>query len=467
MKRNQITVFLFIIIIFGFLLNVKSIFGQQPFKPVNDQKLIINTFQVHDPIVISSDSDFLSLANEENWAGDGSENNPFIIEGYLFNEEADYQISIFGVTYNFKIINNIVSNGQRGGIKLNGVTKATITNNHLVNNTGDGIFLIQTSNIVISNNIINNTLVLGEFLVPCDQCTRVTDFSYSIDVQNSTQILVESNTITNARNGIHFNYAVTYSTIKGNYVKNIDNNGIYDGFDGSGLGLYPHNNTLIDNYVENVSIYGLSIVSDQGDLLIKNNTIFNCTRGILFLNSYNSEIVNNTIMNSSSSGLVFNGAPSSTFVAKNIFENNRGYGMNIAGRNNTITENIYINNNNNGKQAVDLSYSNVNTIQYNYWNDWIEPDIDEDGIVDSPYILDGFADTKDNYPLAQFEKPTIIDEPETTSTIISETNNFNSSTSSEIIETTTKTVSLGITLIFLLIGGFLGITLINKKNKNH
>jgi len=36
----------------------------------------------------------------------------------------------------------------------------------------------------------------------------------------------------------------------------------------------------------------------------------------------------------------------------------------------------------------------------NYWQDWLTPDEDSDGIVDVPYELDGMY-SMDNYPLTE------------------------------------------------------------------
>ncbi len=39
----------------------------------------------HDPIRINSNAEFASMAGFEGWAGDGSPENPYIIEGYDIN----------------------------------------------------------------------------------------------------------------------------------------------------------------------------------------------------------------------------------------------------------------------------------------------------------------------------------------------------------------------------------------------
>lgn len=49
-------------------------------------------------------------------------------------------------------------------------------------------------------------------------------------------------------------------------------------------------------------------------------------------------------------------------------------------------------------QAFDNGLNN--TFAFNYWDEWITPDSDEDGIVDDPYVIAGIANNQDSYPLA-------------------------------------------------------------------
>ena len=41
-----------------------------------------------------------------------------------------------------------------------------------------------------------------------------------------------------------------------------------------------------------------------------------------------------------------------------------------------------------------------NSFRYNYWDDWISPDANDDGIVDVPYFVDGVAGNQDQYPIS-------------------------------------------------------------------
>ena len=52
-------------------------------------------------------------------------------------------------------------------------------------------------------------------------------------------------------------------------------------------------------------------------------------------------------------------------------------------------------------QAADYGFGNRwNDSDFgNWWSDWTSPDSDTDGIVDVPYVVDGWGSTKDYYPL--------------------------------------------------------------------
>jgi hypothetical protein len=65
--------------------------------------------------------------------------------------------------------------------------------------------------------------------------------------------------------------------------------------------------------------------------------------------------------------------------------------------NNTIKWNTFIGNNVGGSsQAFDAVSINV---LYNYWSDWTTPDDDFNGIVDTPYLLEGPVMNADPFPL--------------------------------------------------------------------
>jgi len=80
---------------------------------------------------------------------------------------------------------------------------------------------------------------------------------------------------------------------------------------------------------------------------------------------------------------------------------NYGYGVLIEGDvgENAVNWNDFIGNNQgNSSQAYDANGSK-DFFEYNHWSDWTSPDVNADGIVDTPYAIDGSANNSDPYPL--------------------------------------------------------------------
>ena len=89
-------------------------------------------------------------------------------------------------------------------------------------------------------------------------------------------------------------------------------------------------------------------------------------------------------------------------ITLNNITNNDNYGFYITdSKYNTIHHNNIINNlGTQVKQVYDSGNNFWNTsTEGNYWSDWKTPDDNHDGIVGSPYVLDGNGGAKDFFPL--------------------------------------------------------------------
>lgn len=415
------------------------------------EKMSRFNYEEHEPIVIDGNDDFLAHAVTENWPGDGSRSNPFIIDGYTIdNFYSDFSIDIYNSDDYFQISNcQILINGREGGIKLSNVENGNITNN-IITNGSLGIQLKDfgdsyCSNIIISNNVIQN--------VNC-----------GINIMGgSAGINVSSNQISNILNsGIKLQNAgsseIVINTIENCGGCGIDNIGqISDG---------AHYSRIISNIVRNNNESGISIKDSDSNTLI-NNIIYDNKGGLLFERSNDNLLFNNTIYNhGDSSGFLISSSEnnniSTNFIfnnlagislygsTENVFTNNYVYANedigifldDLADRNNfsrnlisnnheaiwiqrsnynLITENLFWKNIASGiiiefdsnynivsfndfsdnsipisPQAEDNYLNSTNTFVYNYWNEWISPDVDSDGIVDDPYPIDY---NQDSYPL--------------------------------------------------------------------
>jgi parallel beta-helix repeat protein len=202
--------------------------------------------------------------------------------------------------------------------------------------------------------------------------------------------------------------------------------------------------TVIEITAGNVSITGFTIqnsgpdVGDCGVEVFSNNTnishnaIKNCYNGILLYSSnYNTilanEISNNTygiqvyysendsIPGNQISNNIFGtyciGLTGSVLQANLFLDNSLGAAIIFNSDNNTLFHNNFINN----AQQIALN-DTINTldngVEGNYWSDYSGTDKNQDGIGDTPYIID--ANNRDNFPLmAPYAELTITYENET------------------------------------------------------
>jgi hypothetical protein len=138
-----------------------------------------------EPIIIQNDADFLDYG----FPGNGTESNPFVINGLNISSGERSCISILNVTVSFAIRNCILRNAYTSYpvIRLLFVHNSTIEGNIIIGG-GEGILGLQTSNLGIRGNII------------CDS-------AYGLRFSNSLNITVLGNSI--YRNSIGVNLEST------------------------------------------------------------------------------------------------------------------------------------------------------------------------------------------------------------------------------------------------------------------
>ena len=180
--------------------------------------------QPHEPILITSDSEFETLAITENWPGSGSPIDPYLIENLqIFTTTAAYAFSVYDTTASFMVsgcslkgttgsvyLQN-VQNGHLDGNTLLGQNSAAILhesdNNIISNNTcdtsGPAIFLWSSDNSVLTNNIISSSLGVGIELAGSVNATvrtnAMTDCGMTLHPwtleQSSTHIIDDENSV--------------------------------------------------------------------------------------------------------------------------------------------------------------------------------------------------------------------------------------------------------------------------------
>jgi len=218
-------------------------------------------------------------------------------------------------------------------------------------------------------------------------------YSEQIIVNNSIYLIgedVEATIIDGFGSGTVINVTANSVVVKGFTIRN------------SGIGT-GDSAILIESYIGNV---------------ISNNKIVNNKVGIIVSTSYNNIISNNTISNNDEAGMYFYSSGDNV-VTGNVITNNNYYGIKFhSSTNNLISDNtisfnrlgvylyfhsssniFYHNNFDNTNQTT--SSETTNAWNYdgegNYWRDYTGPDLDNDGIGDTPYTID--PTNRDNFPL--------------------------------------------------------------------
>ena len=195
--------------------------------------------------------------------------------------------------------------------------------------------------------------------------------------------------------GVFLNHA-TKSKISNNIIKNhdsgiysvfsngnvIENNWVADNNEGIILSSVCKENEIRGNNVTGNTLFaGIDLSNGAHDNVIENNNIFQNKFGI-FISSENNSILGNQIINNDVGISEYSGH------THEYYGPTYGY---IIFHNNLI---------NNTKQ-LDLGNQSVNIwdngLEGNYWSDYNETDFDQDGIGDTPYVING--NNTDHYPL--------------------------------------------------------------------
>jgi parallel beta-helix repeat protein len=166
----------------------------------------------------------------------------------------------------------------------------------------------------------------------------------------------------------------------------ISNNIIRNSY--NGILLYYANNTLIEQNEISLNLYGVQLYRSE------NNSL------------QNNEILSNGI------GIYHSAYASNNVIVGNSIENNTiGISLLFGSENNTIYHNNFVNNTQQ-LAITDTINKFDNGIEGNYWSDYNGTDEDQNGIGNSPYIID--TSNQDNYPLmGTFSDFTVIYERET------------------------------------------------------
>ncbi len=413
----------------------------------NNYRLTLLELTPHDPISITSDSDF------EVFPGLGTSENPYLIDGYNITTTSTNGINIRGTTKYFTVRNCYID-ADSDGIYIENVADgtATVINNTCINNAYGIEIWDSVSSTVINNTCINNgfkgimlsfsvsSTVTNNIFTNCGLCINEdnTDAYISYTVENNwvngkklgfytnldstiiaepiygqlilvncTNMTVRDQILNNATIGL-FLCSCTSSAI----INNICNNGDY------GIYLYSSGSSTISNNTCSNNWFSISLVYSGSSTVANNTCSNNHWSGICLGHSGSSTVANNTCSNNgygikldySSSSIVTNNTCnnnnywgillySSDFcvVAYNLLQENEYYGvcLGLDSDNILIHHNTFVDNNIGGtSQAWDAGANNfwydTATLEGNYWSDWSGT---------GSYVIDGSAGLEDLYPL--------------------------------------------------------------------
>ena len=295
--------------------------------------------------------------------------------------------------------NNKVSNNSRNGISLYDSSNNTITGNTVCNNKYGGIYLHYSSsdNTITGNNVSSNWNGIG------------------LRFSSNNNTITENNVSNNNRKGIDLSDS-NNNTITGNIFVN-DGLSVDDYYQSSVGDNIVNDKPLV--YLEDMSDFvveeaGQVILVNCNNITVENQDLSNTSVGVSLWKTGNSTILNNTVSNNSLGGIDLSSSSNNTIIHNNVYNND--FGIYSSADDNLIYLNNFIDNTDNvyycysrrtniwnSTEKINYTYNSSTYTNYlgNYWDDYEDnyPDaeeIDDIGIWDTPYSIDG---DRDNYPL--------------------------------------------------------------------
>ena len=286
MKHAKGVLLLFsFLIIFGtmnIMGNTTTVFDQGIVNTTPHQKML-PAYTPHGVITIVNDSDFALQDLSESWPGNGSEEDPYIIQGYNITNDVAVSIAISDVSAYFEIRDCLITSTSHqnvGGVTLNNVTHAYLEN-CIISYKNTGLEIDNSDGISVVNCTMDNN---------ADGAT--------VDTSNHT-------TFTDC----HFTYTTT------------------------GSGFYQdssHWTTITDCYLNYNGDYGLESYYCDYFVFTGNEVMGNDYAGLLVENSHYGEYQDNTIFANEEEGIKLSTSHLNT-VTENTIYDNWGYGLYLQG----------------------------------------------------------------------------------------------------------------------------------------
>ena len=276
---------------------------------------------------------------------------------------------------------------EADGVKLSGFTlisdggmmaayadSARIEGNVMISKTEGIVISMSVYAVGDANQIVGNSM--GNLIVSgLDNVIAENSIAGSIEVTGSHNN-VTANNVTGNFSGIIL--AGSFNTVDGNILMG--------GLNSGGIDLDGDLNTVVRNLINNSASIRISRGSNN---YVYENSITNSRGGLRVIRGYNNTFYSNYIANNAY-GVLFGGSQTD-------FSYGNGGPM---ASNNTAYHNNFINNTDQVKKTDYIIYGTNfydNGKEGNYWSDYVGNDTNNDGIGDTPYIID--ESRRDNFPL--------------------------------------------------------------------
>ncbi len=310
----------------------------------------------------------------------------------------DVNIGIFLFKTNHSaIIETRVKHGDLSGILLLKSHELTILEN-AVTEFGIGLFNYQVANVLLTDNLADLNFIGVKIDSSSVNITLQGNEGWNNSVsgfwiESSKHINIFNNTLMENGDGILMKNVLS-TTIKFSHLINNSLNALSI-LEGTNSNIIIQNNRIFDNN------NGMVMTAIQ-EVLVRDNLVGRNALNGMFLNGdiHDGMFLNNSIFKNKH-GITVVGLNTNLTFTGNSFFFNQGYGFSSpsSSSQDNVTKNNFLQNNLALGNSQAYSISSQDYFAGNYWSDHVAPDIDGDGIVDDPYLIEGMENIKDLTPV--------------------------------------------------------------------
>ncbi len=359
---------------------------------------------------IHIDNNWSESASTYDWcSGLGTQISPYLIENVRIDGNSIHDCLLIENSDDFFLINNctflnssnIMMPQSEAGIKLNNVSNGILLGNNCSLDNYFGINCYDCENIQIINNIANDN-GMGIALNKSRNCIISDNTANSATAYGISLIESANNQVTNNKALYnHFFGIVCIMNSRNNTIYH-NNASLNEGY-GFIIDLDAHNNTVSENYANFNYQMGIA-VGRSNDSIIRGNIMENNMYGIILTNASQNLVSENYIFNNSYYGIylmeAYGPCDNNLFFGNDLINNTEAglyidkplHTNNLFNENEFLTNGLHVFDN-----GTDTQWDDGNA--GNYWDNYTGMDSDDDGIGDTPHVIQQNPSRQDNFPL--------------------------------------------------------------------